>query len=97
MTANDRSKLTRLPKGSIKVYTPIPGRTYIHKQSRSMFVVYVVSGAYEIGGRISNFFEWRRVLCDGTLGKVQRGYGGDWYTAENVHLRGDVKHAGDSF
>lgn len=37
--------------------------------------VYVVSGNYMVGGRISNFWYWKRVLPDGTLSETENGYG----------------------
>lgn len=37
-------------------------------------LVYVASGAFEIDGRVSNFFDWRIVQKDGTLGRWQCGY-----------------------
>lgn len=37
-------------------------------------LVYIESGSYEIGGRLSNFFSWRVVKPDGSLGKSHAGY-----------------------
>lgn len=41
-------------------------------------VIYVTGGAYEIGGRVSNHWRWRKVNKDGTLGEEGHGYGGHW-------------------
>lgn len=37
--------------------------------------VLIVDGEYFVEGRISNFWSWRRVLEDGQLGDIERGYG----------------------
>ena len=37
--------------------------------------VYIVRGDFEIGGRISNYWCWRKIKKDGTLGKKEIGYG----------------------
>jgi hypothetical protein len=38
--------------------------------------VYITNGKYYSNGRMSNFWYWRRVNKDGTLGKEENGYGG---------------------
>ena len=37
--------------------------------------VYITSGKYLSGGRLSNFWYWRRVLSNGKLAKEECGYG----------------------
>lgn len=37
--------------------------------------VMIVSGAFEVKGKISNFWYWRRILSDGSLSEIERGYG----------------------
>lgn len=37
-------------------------------------LVFITSGHYEIGGRISNHFSWRPIKEDGTLGRKTSGY-----------------------
>ncbi len=39
------------------------------------YPIKVVSGKLLSNGRFSNFWYWRRVLDDGTLGEVESGYG----------------------
>lgn len=39
------------------------------------YKVKVIDGAYLRNGRVSNFWSWRRVNDDGSLGKVESGYG----------------------
>lgn len=38
-------------------------------------LVYVTGGQYEVNGRISNFWYWRKLNPDGTLGAEGHGYG----------------------
>ncbi|KKL05710.1 hypothetical protein LCGC14_2603300 [marine sediment metagenome] len=37
--------------------------------------VYIVRGDYLVDGLLSNFWYWRRLLDDGKLGEVEKGYG----------------------
>ena len=37
--------------------------------------VYIVSGDYLVDGLLSNFWSWKKVLDDGVLGEVEKGYG----------------------
>lgn len=37
--------------------------------------VYIESGDYEVDGRVSNYWSWRRVLKDGSLAPTESGYG----------------------
>lgn len=37
-------------------------------------LVFIKSGALEIGGRISNYFHWATIKPDGTLGRDTHGY-----------------------
>ena len=46
--------------------------------------VYIVSGQYEVGGRVSNFWKWRRVLDSNGLGKIEKGCG-DFEQTENKY------------
>lgn len=39
------------------------------------YKVKVLSGQFLRNGRVSNWWEWRRVKADGTLGKKESGYG----------------------
>ena len=53
--------------------------------------VLVTEGQYEIGGRISNHFKWRKILKDGSLGKKEyKGYGGP--EGEDVTEHYEVKY-----
>lgn len=39
-------------------------------------LVYIISGNYHVDGRISNFWEWKRIIRNGQLGAQQyHGYG----------------------
>jgi len=46
--------------------------------------VYIVKGTYYSNGRVSNFWHWRRVNTDGSLGKEEHGYG-NFYKSENKY------------
>lgn len=37
--------------------------------------VLITSGQYLSGGRVSNFWYWKRVLPDGKLSEMEHGYG----------------------
>jgi hypothetical protein len=41
--------------------------------------VYIISGQYLSGGRVSNFWYWKRILPNGDLSEEEHGYG-DFYT-----------------
>ena len=51
---------------------PCVGRVSKHPDG---YFVYVTAGAYEVRGRISNFWYWRRLNSDGSLGEKGHGYG----------------------
>jgi len=46
--------------------------------------VYIVSGQFFSNGRLSNFWEWRRVLDGNQLGDIEKGYG-DFEETENKY------------
>lgn len=48
------------------------GKTLTHPSGRR---VKVTGGQYWGDGGLSNFWYWREVLHDGTLGKEEKGYG----------------------
>lgn len=37
-------------------------------------LVFIIGGAFEIGGRVSNYFDWATIKPDGTLGRKTNGY-----------------------
>jgi hypothetical protein len=49
--------------------------------------VYIESGTYLSNGRLSNYWWWRKVLKDNTLGELEGGYG-DFSESENEY---DIK------
>ena len=51
------------------------GRVYKHPKQG---LIYIERGQYMGTYGISNFWYWRQVESDGTLGAVSRGYGGNW-------------------
>lgn len=57
--------------------------------------VYIVGGQYEVNGRISNSFYWRRVLKDSkgniTLGKTISGYGSFHECKTKYNIKVQVK------
>lgn len=55
---------------SKKLSTPVVGKLFHYKRR----LVYIVDGQYTSGGRISNFWHWRPVRKDGTLGKEEGDY-----------------------
>lgn len=46
-----------------------------HVYKRDGKLIYITSGDYEIGGRISNAWTWKEVLNNGKLGPQKSGYG----------------------
>lgn len=54
-------------KSSMKV-----GKTLKHPDGRT---VKITSGQYLSNGRVSNFWHWREIREDGTLGPDENGYG----------------------
>jgi hypothetical protein len=47
--------------------------------------VLIIGGDYYVGGRISNFWSWQRVLSDGTIiSEIETGYG-DFSEIENKY------------
>ena len=47
-------------------------------------LIYVVSGGFMRDGRVSNFFDWRAVKQDGTLGTWRSGYWQSEWTEDNL-------------
>lgn len=76
------------------ISSPAPGSVVIHSgwrpagRSAQMKgyprLVYIVSGNYEVNGRISNWWTWRPILSNGTLGKEVHGYG-SFYESLDVY------------
>jgi len=66
-----------------KIYSPTIGTIVTHmkkvrddnKFDVDPYDVYIVEGKFESQGRISNYWYWKRILPDGTLGKMEHGYG----------------------
>ena len=59
---------------------PNPGQVVIYwgdfnSKNPKPSVVYITGGEYYSGGRLSNFWDWRFVNRDGTLGNEDCGYG----------------------
>jgi len=52
------------------VHKPLKGCA-IYRRGK---LVYIISGDYEIGGRVSNHFHWATIKPDGTLGRPTKGY-----------------------
>jgi len=48
--------------------------------------VLITGGNYEINGRISNFWHWKRILPDGSLSKEEYGYGSFVKTKEKYDI-----------
>lgn len=59
------------------------GGVFLHPEEGP---IYITDGAYEIGGRVSNAWGWKKVNPDGTLGKKGHGYG----TTEWPELDADI-------
>ncbi|HDY88856.1 MAG TPA: hypothetical protein ENH82_12190 [bacterium] len=53
--------------------------------------VYITDGCYLSDGRLSNFWWWKRVLKDGSLGKVEKGYGSFEESNKNYEIEIRVK------
>lgn len=51
-------------------HKPVAG----HATYRKGKLVFIISGAFEIGGRISNHFHWATIKTDGSLGRPTHGY-----------------------
>lgn len=48
-------------------------------------LIYITSGEYYGDyGRISNYWNWKPVKTNGSLGKSTGGYGGDWKEVKAV-------------
>ena len=50
----------------------VVGKTLYHPDGRR---VRITGGAYLRNGRVSNWWDWRPVLPDGSLGETESGYG----------------------
>lgn len=64
------------------------GKVYRHPNHERP--IYVQGGDWEIDGRISNFWYWREINEDGTLGDLSHGYAiEEWEEIEDViiHVR----------
>ena len=48
--------------------------------------VYIEAGAWTIEGRLSNFWDWRFINKDGSLGKKGQGYG-DFEKIKGVKIK----------
>ena len=57
------------------------GKAIKHKDGRK---VYVESGQFLSGGRVSNFWYWREIFDNGNLGELEHGYG--WSNNKTVKL-----------
>jgi hypothetical protein len=56
--------------------------------------VMITDGTYMSNGRLSNFWYWRRVLPDGSLGKTECGYGSFEKSDKNYEIETRVKCVG---
>lgn len=54
------------------------GKRYLHPEHG---LVEVIEGDWTVNGRLSNFWTWRPVQEDGTLGEPVSGLGGEWELA----------------
>lgn len=48
--------------------------------------VLIIDGSYTRNGRVSNFWEWKRVLPDGSLSELERGYGSFLNSSEKYDI-----------
>jgi hypothetical protein len=48
-------------------------------------LVYIVDGVYEVDGRLSNWWTWRKILPNGRLSRKVSGYGA-FYVADHVYI-----------
>lgn len=62
---NDNFIANVLEIGQVYNYTDTKNNTY---------PVYILSGDYEINGRISNHWQWKRINKNGSLGRSISGY-----------------------
>jgi len=53
--------------------------------------VFITDGQYLSGGRVSNFWYWKRVLSDGTLAKTEQGYGSFEKSEKNYEIEINIK------
>lgn len=54
---------------------PYVGGVFLHTRHGP---IYITEGAWTVDGRLSNFWYWRRIRPDGSLGRAACGYGRDW-------------------
>lgn len=48
---------------------------YQDDKNNCSYDVFIDEGSFYVNGRISNFWHWRKVKKDGSLGKQKSGYG----------------------
>lgn len=53
----------------------IIGRVYNHPEHGP---IYIIDGAYERNGRVSNAWNWKKINNGTLMPKIYNGYGGDW-------------------
>lgn len=66
-----------------RILEPAKGSIVLHEYT--MKDIYIVSGDFQINGRLSNFWGWRTILDDGTLGELETGYGGCFLESSNKY------------
>ena len=65
------------------------GKVYNHPKGGP---VYITSGKFLSNDRLSNFWYWKPIHKDGTLGEEKSGYGGNWdELSANVEIDITVK------
>ena len=72
---HDREEVGRKERAQLfrvmKRYDPKPGSTVLFVDGDNQYLVYILSGAWEKNGRISNFWEWVNLRT----GEKENGYG----------------------
>ena len=72
---------------SERIYSPSPGSIVQYKSDNGkLFDVYIVSGKWMVNERLSNWWNFRRVLSNGKLGKLQSNYGNFYETLNKYNI-----------
>jgi hypothetical protein len=63
----ERKRIAIPSCGTVVTFTP--------REGGNPYDVYIIEGQMYSNGRISNFWTWKRVLDDGSLGEEESNYG----------------------
>jgi len=71
------------------ITSPNIGSIVTYMDGEKQYDVYIIDGQYNGSNGLSNFWYWRPILDDGTLGEIQHGYG--FFKESNTKYNIEIK------